>query len=867
MGREKKGGPGVGSSAKDRHKRDRKGNVIDWTAPLPPGLNARPEKPKLSSKHKSYLEWVENKNKKKKLEFEFTEDRHPPPGFEFVPIGNPALTTACKELSREQGAMIFIVTSTFGRFSRTLSFQLNRAGHHIRQSIVEEARKSLGDAQDTVVDADPGVPEPIPEKQEDIDKQADAAIRDLFPRIPNTDRQMIIQHAFNKANLNPKKGDAPPVGLAPDIPLSRRVQLAVLAHIRHTHTRYDELLRETSYVNARKAVEKLCLEYLVKWRGDEETGRDQLDEILCEVVVISDSESDEENDESDSDSSGTGDSEEEAETERSRPSNDPGAVSIAGMPELAGISNGQADTRLRVGYAHAGRKAKIARRDRRAAIMKAQRKPRRYEAARDKAWQEAVERQHQQEHRERLRSATVMSVDGPDGNRQQWRSQEPANRKHAVVVPSSLGAPAHRPEPYHGDAWPIVGPRTVVPGAQQAPRPPLDLRDHLVRSIEPASPQSPYFPSPFPGHQQIKPEHGGAYVYRPDVKPTFHQGEARACPQAAPPRGFQVVEDPGFITIRSRDDQMPAAPAQQSRAPMLSTSRSEVMRNGYIPIDLTGDHSPRPSSYRKSPGLHQGRPILRSEKRPIWVEDDEPIYGSGSRPIFPQGSWMPAAQAVTTVPEFSQDRRSLPFKQESYPPAPTNRDDNGARFVSYRDPRSDQVVSDDNIVEIVRVTNKFPRQHDQPAFTMDQGRHEIRPGTQQGYEHVRALHEPAPYGFAPGAPLPPRRIERVVSRIEEPVYYKHEDRFGANRYPDGQSERPQREERVVGIEYVSVPTPNNHDARFYSDQHPISRYVEAERVIHQQEAQPVMQRTYPGDEQMRQPQEPDDGFITLYRRA
>jgi hypothetical protein len=68
MGREKKGGPGVGSSAKDRHRR--KGNVIDWTAPLPPGLNARPEKPKLSSKHKSYLEWVENKNKKKKLEFE-----------------------------------------------------------------------------------------------------------------------------------------------------------------------------------------------------------------------------------------------------------------------------------------------------------------------------------------------------------------------------------------------------------------------------------------------------------------------------------------------------------------------------------------------------------------------------------------------------------------------------------------------------------------------------------------------------------------------------------------------------------------------------------------------------------------------------
>ena len=40
--------------------------------------------------------------------------------------------------------------------------------------------------------------EPIPESQEEINKQADAAIRDLFPRIPNTDRTMIIEHAFKK---------------------------------------------------------------------------------------------------------------------------------------------------------------------------------------------------------------------------------------------------------------------------------------------------------------------------------------------------------------------------------------------------------------------------------------------------------------------------------------------------------------------------------------------------------------------------------------------------------------------------------------------------------------------------------------------
>lgn len=82
----------------------------------------------------------------------------------------------------------------------------------------------------------------------------------------------------------------PVVGIQEEVPLYRRVQLAVLAHIRHTHTRYDKLLRETDWATARASIETACLETLVKWRGDEETGRDQMDEILREIVVLSDSE-------------------------------------------------------------------------------------------------------------------------------------------------------------------------------------------------------------------------------------------------------------------------------------------------------------------------------------------------------------------------------------------------------------------------------------------------------------------------------------------------------------------------------------------------------------------------------------------------
>src|SRR5512142_1101619 len=103
----------------------------------------------------------------------------------------------------------------------------------------------------------------------------------------------------------------PLVGLAQNITLSRRVQLAVLAHIRHKHTRYDQLLKEANYLHARKAVEQLCLDILVKWRGDEETGRDQLDEILREVIVISDSE-DESDDEATTENGSDHDSAQEA---------------------------------------------------------------------------------------------------------------------------------------------------------------------------------------------------------------------------------------------------------------------------------------------------------------------------------------------------------------------------------------------------------------------------------------------------------------------------------------------------------------------------------------------------------------------------
>lgn len=82
------------------------------------------------------------------------------------------------------------------------------------------------------------------------------------------------------------------VGTAEGAPLARRVNLAVVAHIRHVYTNYDELLRSgVSWQEARRGIEPFTLDKLVAWRGEEDDDP-ILDEVLREVVVISDDEGD-----------------------------------------------------------------------------------------------------------------------------------------------------------------------------------------------------------------------------------------------------------------------------------------------------------------------------------------------------------------------------------------------------------------------------------------------------------------------------------------------------------------------------------------------------------------------------------------------
>ncbi len=118
-----------------------------------------------------------------------------------------------------------------------------------------------------------------------INTDAKETIKDLFPNIPDNDLFQIIKTAF-------QLGDGK-VGTADEIPLVRRAQLSVVAHIRHTYTNYDRLLRRLPYNQARHEVEEVTLKKLVEWRGDDDSKGDDsrqraVDDLVRDVIVVSD---------------------------------------------------------------------------------------------------------------------------------------------------------------------------------------------------------------------------------------------------------------------------------------------------------------------------------------------------------------------------------------------------------------------------------------------------------------------------------------------------------------------------------------------------------------------------------------------------
>lgn len=186
-----------------------------------------------------------------------------------------------------------------------VSHHIHRIGYHFRCEVVEEACEALGYVPYeggfiTIADlqkhqqnnitaqilAKHGVRWDRVVGNEETPDQVRAAIKELFPRIPQMDLDQIVTHAWEKGTQR--------VGSAADMTLARRVQLATIARIRHTYTDYETLLKSLgSWKDARKLVEPYSLEKLMEWRGESGSGQDDgLEEIVRETIVIDDDDDD-----------------------------------------------------------------------------------------------------------------------------------------------------------------------------------------------------------------------------------------------------------------------------------------------------------------------------------------------------------------------------------------------------------------------------------------------------------------------------------------------------------------------------------------------------------------------------------------------
>ncbi|KAJ5160622.1 uncharacterized protein N7482_007626 [Penicillium canariense] len=240
-------------------------------------------------KHKVIMESVTQE--KKKLRSVICFEAQAPSGYTFIPAGNPLLTTACKERCRKDGLQVYAVSTTPHMRTHNLSQHVHRIGYHFPSTVVAAACSELGLYLTSAGKAVPfhtlGSLKEQPPANSEVDQitintEARDAIRDLFPNIPDNDLNQIIKTAFQKGQRK--------VGTASELPLARRAQLAVVAHIRHLYTDYDRLLKQKSFHEARSEVEQVTLSKVIAWRGDDENGQTALEDVFREVIVISDDE-------------------------------------------------------------------------------------------------------------------------------------------------------------------------------------------------------------------------------------------------------------------------------------------------------------------------------------------------------------------------------------------------------------------------------------------------------------------------------------------------------------------------------------------------------------------------------------------------
>lgn len=164
-----------------------------------------------------------------------------PKGYGFLPKGIRYKTLHGRKLTHDAGKTLYIVVG-----SRKQQLGL-RVPNFILHQVHRQAKETLPARRAAV------------EKRDAASLDAAATeLEDQFPEMPEKEKALVLKHGFRKYSRR--------VGRSGTIPLSRKVLLAVIAHVRHRHTRYDTLLASgVERTAARKAVNRKIENILQDW--------------------------------------------------------------------------------------------------------------------------------------------------------------------------------------------------------------------------------------------------------------------------------------------------------------------------------------------------------------------------------------------------------------------------------------------------------------------------------------------------------------------------------------------------------------------------------------------------------------------------
>ncbi|KAI1809262.1 hypothetical protein GGS20DRAFT_590831 [Poronia punctata] len=164
-----------------------------------------------------------------------------PPKYKFVPKGNPYVTRHCRQRTQAARQVVYVVVD---KRRKPIGIRVPQS---IYVAVIESEKETHSEREQAVTQRD-----------EALKKRFSEEILARFPCMPSEEVPKIINRAMKK--------HAGRVGRTGTMELSEKAFLAVQAHVRHTKTDYDKLLKDgTQYEAARSLILPKVREVLVQW--------------------------------------------------------------------------------------------------------------------------------------------------------------------------------------------------------------------------------------------------------------------------------------------------------------------------------------------------------------------------------------------------------------------------------------------------------------------------------------------------------------------------------------------------------------------------------------------------------------------------